>query len=473
MERRRGGQTSAQGTLVLSDEAGYVGDTITFKGRNLPPETTFDIQWRSVTGSWGLLQAHEVVGPQYRPRTDTIATVETDGSGSFDETWTVPQDYGGTHRIQLADEAGETAATAEFDINPHFELENTTAQLGDSFTLRGYGIGPEAMVNNYPVVWDNGYVGFMTGVQNRGTATAQIRAVGPVGTHVIQVWRSHLGIPFLQNDTQSPYGEVADGRKRVWSVEVTEPETPPRTTWVDELLQESPLPTHFPPLDEDTEASIEISPESGQAGTTAIITGQDFPPHTEVDLIWYRHDGHTPQGENLPPDHTITATHRRDQLPTVDTDSDGSFQVEVEIPVDVGSTKPITAAVDGQEVAVTGFMMQPSIEKFEPASGPVGTEFEIEIAGLGWTMYETTPMFVYDNDLLGYGCSLSGPEPTKLRTKLVATGEPGYHFLDVYPSIFKMDDEEPDFELMPHLSYLDNHPMRPLPACHFTFEVTE
>ena len=470
---RDGDHSGHTALLVLSDEEGYVGDTITIKGRNLPAEEVFKLRWHSVDGEWGVLQAHEVVGPQYRPRTDTIGAVASDADGQFDREWTVPEDYGGSHRIELARKTGETVAMAEFAVVPHFELENTTAPLGGSFTLRGYGIGPEAMVNNYPVVWDNGYVGYVTGVRNRGTATAEIRAVGPVGDHVVQVWRSHLGIPFLQNDTQSPYGEVADGRRRIWTVEVTEPETPPQTTWVDDLPRERPIPTHYPPLDEDTEASIDISPQSGQADTVATVTGRDFPPHTEVELVWYRHDGHTPQGKNLPPDHTITTTHRRDVLPTVETDSDGTFEAEFEVPVDVGSTKPITAEVDGREVAVTGFMMQPSIEKFEPARGPAGTEIEIEIAGLGWTMYETTPMFVYDNDLLGYGCSLSGEEPTKLRTKLCATGQPGYHFLDVYPSIFKMEEDEPDFELMPHLSYPDNHPVRPVPGCHFAFEVTE
>ena len=468
------GQTTAStGTLVLDSEEGYVGDTITFRGLNLPPNEQFDLRWQSVSGEWGVLQAHEIVGPQYRPRTDTIATVESDSDGRFEMEWAVPEDYGGDHRIRLVDADGEAVAETEFEIIPHFELLETTAELGDSFTVRGYGIGPEIMVNNYPVVWDNGYVGFMTGVQNRGTATAEIRAAGPPGKHVLQVWRSHLGIPFLQNNTQSPYGKVADGRKRTWTVEVTEPEEPPETAWVDPLLEENPIPLHYPDLDEDTAAELDITPECGQAGTTAVLSGSGFPTHREVDLIWYRHEGHEPQGKNQPPDHSVWAERKPDVLPTVTTDSEGQFQIEVEIPVDVGSTRPIVAEIDGRSVAVTGFMLQPSIETFAPTSGPVGTEIEIELSGIGWTMYETTPMFVYDNDMLGYSCALSGPNRTKLRTKLRASGQPGYHFIEVYPAIFTAEEDDPDFQLKPHLSYLDNHPVRPLPACHFTFEVTE
>ncbi|WP_340100225.1 hypothetical protein [Salinibaculum salinum] len=470
--QRDDGQTQ-QETLVLSDEDAYVGDSIVIKGRNLPANESFDLRWKSVHGEWGVLEAHEIVGPQYRPRTDTITTIETDDSGAFDWEFTIPEDYGGDHIIKLVDSDDTSVADAEIEVIPHFELLNETAELGDFFTIRGYGIGPDIMVNNYPVVWDNGYVGFMTGVQNRGTATAEIRAAGPPGKHVLQVWRSHLGIPFLQNNTQSPYGKVSDGRTRTWTVEVTEPETPPQTAWVDDLFQESPIELHYPDIDQDTAATLDITPECGQAGTSAIISGSDFPPHTEVDLIWYRHDGHEPQGKKQPPDHSIWSEQVHDLLPTVSTDSDGSFQVEIEIPVDVGSTRPITAAVDGREVAVTGFMMQPSIETFEPTSGPVGTEIEIELTGVGWTNYETTPMFVYDNDMLGYSCSLSGPQRTKLRTVLRASGQPGHHFIDVYPAIFTTEDDDPDFQLMPHLSYLDNHPVRPLPAAHFSFEVTE
>ena len=54
-----------------------------------------------------------------------------------------------------------------------------------------------------------------------------------------------------------------------------------------------------------------------------------------------------------------------------------------------------------------------------------------------------------------------------------AAGEPGYHFIDIYPTIYEMQEDEPNFEIFPHLSYLDNHPVRPLPASHFVFEVTE
>jgi hypothetical protein len=467
LERHLRGSTDSQATLVLSEDGGYVGDTITFKGRNLEPDQQYEVVWHSVQGSWGVLQANEVVGQQYQPRRETILTVTAGESGAFDETWTVPEDYGGTHRVELQKE-GTTVARNTFDVTPWFELKQTEAPLGEAFTIIGYGLGPEATSNNYQVVWDTGNVGFMTGVMNRGTATAQIRAVGPPGPHTIQVWRNYRGIPYLQNNTQSPFGPVAGGRQSQWTVQVTEREDPPETAWVEGMFDESPISLHYPELDEDTDATLEIAPTCGQPGTAAILTGTDFPPNTEVDLVWYQHYGQGIRG----PD--VTTRPREGVLPTVTSDDEGRFQLDFEIPLAEGSTRPIAAAIDGRTVAVTGFMVQPSIERFEPRSGPVGTEIEIVLSGIGWTAYENSPFFVYDNKPLGYACGMTDEhKTTTVEVAFQASGQPGYHFIDVYPSIFEMQEDEPEVEIKPHLSYLDNHPVRPLPGMHMVFEVTE
>ncbi|QCC50527.1 hypothetical protein [Halapricum salinum] len=466
LEKHRTG-SGTSGTLVLSDQEGYVGDTITLKGRNFPAEEAFEVLWHSTEGDWGVLKANEIVGPQYRPRTDHLMTVTSDADGRFDQEWTIPEDYGGAHKIEIQHD-GETIDKAELEINPWFELETESAPLGGTFTFKGYGLGPNVVTNNYQVSWDNSTFGFMTGVMNRGTATAEIRAVGPPGKHVIEVWRNYRGIPYLQNNTQSPYGKVCGDRPSRWTVEVTEPEQELGGAWMDEQFEENPIELHYPDLDAQSDATLEITPTSGQAGTQAFITGEDFPPNKEVDLIWYRHEGHRVKG--IP----ITPEQHRDVLPTVQTDADGRFQVEIEIPPEEGATRPITAEVDGREIAVTGFVVQPRIEKFTPREGPVGTTIEIELSGVGWTMYENGPFLVYDNKPLGYACGTSGDDKGGvIKMDIPAAGEPGYHFIDIYPTIYEMQEDEPNFEIFPHLSYLDNHPVRPLPASHFVFEVTE
>jgi hypothetical protein len=469
LDQHRGQRSPASGTVVLGEETAYVGDHVSILGRNLPPEVSVEIVWNTVDGDWGVIGGNEVMGPQYSARQEVLATLTTDADGKFDETFEVPQDYGGAHTVELRggpDDA--TFGRAEIEVTPHFELESETAPLGDVFTVTGYGLGPNPLTNNYQVAWDNGVVGFMTGVMNRGTATANVRAVGPVGDHVIQVWRNYRGVPFLQNNTQSPYGPVAGGRDSSWTVTVEEYDERPEVMWADPQFDETPLSVHYPDLDEDTDAELEITPTSGQAGTQAFITGTNFPPETEVDLVWYRHQGHRVKG--IP----ITPEPKPGVLPTVETDEAGYFQVEFEIPSDVGSTRPITADIDGKSVAVTGFMMQSDVLDISPQKGPVGTEIDVKLQGVGWTIYENAPFFVYDNKPLGYVCGVDDDEANGVtHIKIKASGEPGLHFIDAYPSIFEMHDDEPNFEIKPHLSYLDNHPVRPLPAFHFTFEVTE
>lgn len=464
LQKHRSRTAGVSGTLVVSDQKAYVGGEITLKGANFPADEAFELYWRSTQGRWGVIKANEVVGPQYSPRTDRIGSVRTDDAGKFELDWEIPQDYGGSHAIELRTQEDETVATSEVDITPWFEIDRTEAPMGESFTITGYGLGPNFLTNNYQVTWDNGTVGFMTGVQNRGTATARIRAVGPPGDHVIRVWRNYYGLPYLQNNTQSPFGEVAGGRQYAWSVEVTEPEREPATAWVESMFDEAPLPAHMPDPDRESDAELEITPQSGQPGTSAVITGRGFPPEQRVDLVWHTHEGHRVKDIPIAPEPVPEI------LPTVETDEDGSFQHEFEVPKDRGATRPITAMVDGESVAVTGFMLQPEITSISPTSGPSGTEIEIALSGIGWPIYENAYYFLYDNKPLGYICGL---EAKVNETVLRAAGEPGWHFIDVYPSLFDVQEDEPNFELIPHLSYLDNHPVRPLPGLHMAFEITE
>ena len=71
-----------------------------------------------------------------------------------------------------------------------------------------------------------------------------------------------------------------------------------------------------------------------------------------------------------------------------------------------------------------------SVETFTPTEGPVGTEIEIELSGVGWTIYENAPFFVYDNKPLGYVCGTAGDDKEGVvEVEIPAAGEPGWHFI--------------------------------------------
>ena len=55
-----------------------------------------------------------------------------------------------------------------------------------------------------------------------------------------------------------------------------------------------------------------------------------------------------------------------------------------------------------------------------------------------------------------------------------ASGAPGWHFIDLYPGIYKglEDDRNLSNFRIPQLTYAADHPNEDLPAFHFAFEVT-
>lgn len=466
--------TAAPGILTTSERRARVGGELVLEGRNVPVDDDVEIFWHTYSGGWELKDHHEVIGPQFEPDVERVGRFSTSTNGTFQKRVTIPADYGGTHVYEMRYD-GDPIDTASVTVVPSFELEETSVPLGGEFTIEGYGLGPDPVTSNFQVTWDNGMAGYVTGVKNDGTMTAEIRAVGPIGPHSVSIWRNYRGVPYLGTETQSGStpmddgdGPVADGSQRSWTVEVTEPESRPPTMWMDSLPDQTPIDAHMPGIDRKTEAELEITPSSGTAGTKATITGGNFPPNEHVDLIWYRHEGHFAQGIPVAPE------AKPDVLPTVTTDSDGRFEVSFEIPHDKGATRPITAEIGGQSVAMTAFMIQPSIVDMSPTSGPVGTEIEIEISGLGWPIYEMAPYFTYDNTMLGYICSEDDHREHGIsRPVIQATGEPGLHFIDVYPSIFETVQTTVNYDISPNLSYRDNHPGRQLPGIHFTFEITE
>ena len=56
---------------------------------------------------------------------------------------------------------------------------------------------------------------------------------------------------------------------------------------------------------------------------------------------------------------------------------------------------------------------------------------------------------------------------------LLATGDPGWHYIDLYPAIYKGEElgGQQSFRI-PQLTYAVDHPGEQLPAFHFAVEVT-
>jgi hypothetical protein len=54
-----------------------------------------------------------------------------------------------------------------------------------------------------------------------------------------------------------------------------------------------------------------------------------------------------------------------------------------------------------------------------------------------------------------------------------STGAPDYHFIDLYPAIYKGNEARPNNFRIPQLTYADDHPGEDLPRFRYWFKVTE
>lgn len=78
----------------------------------------------------------------------------------------------------------------------------------------------------------------------------------------------------------------------------------------------------------------------------------------------------------------------------------------------------------------------------------------------------------YDNAYLGYVCGFNTNGDVEIF--MPAAGTPGWHFIDLYPAIYKgVDVPGTNNFRIPQLTYALDHPGERLPAFRFAFEITE
>jgi hypothetical protein len=158
-------------------------------------------------------------------------------------------------------------------------------------------------------------------------------------------------------------------------------------------------------------------------------------------------------------------------LGTATVDANGDIAFPFEALDDLGGSHRVEAHINGQKIAGTNFTIAPSAFAIEPASGPAGTTITIHLKGVGWTETANIYTLVYDNCYVGYACGFNSQGDVTIY--LPASGEPGWHFIDLYPGIYKGEDMSGvnNFRI-PQLTAMDDHPGEQLPILHFAFLMT-
>jgi hypothetical protein len=440
------------GAFSLSPTRGPAGTVVKATGRGFDPGVNMDLVWQAFQGSWKV-EGPDFEGREFKNKFEPLSKMQTDASGSFETSFRVPQGFGFIHDV-LVMQDGTIRNKAGFDVAMEVPFSPRTGPLGTPITITATGIGWRPLENSWVVIYDNKFTGWLSAVTTNGAATGVIPAVGAPGKHIIQILHASSTFPYL-NMQQSPRPE-----RTTWTFEFTLTDGPPV---LPPSASTQALPAETVAPSAGSGPRLWTNPLSGPMGTQVSLQGGGLPPGQKVELLWSRVRGNRVSGRGWVEDFRFLAA--------VSTGPDGDIRHTFIAPDDLGGPHTIEARINGQKVANTSFNITPSALPIEPASGPAGTNITIHLKGVGWTETANIYTLVYDNAHLGYACGFNSQGDITIN--LPAAGEAGWHFIDVYPAIYKGKDMKwtNNFRI-PQLTYKEDHPGERLPAFHFAFLVT-
>lgn len=438
------------GKFDLDPARGGWGTPVTAMGTALKPNASYDLEWTTVTGSWQLsADRTEYKGRQYKPAEVKLTTVTTDAAGAFRTVFAIPRDFGFQHDVLVVESGGQVIRNkAGFDVDLDVRISPTSGPVGTLITIEARGIGWRQMENSWLVSYDNAFTGWLSSVTTKGIARAVIPATGPVGTHVVTVLHGDFTFPYL-NMQQSP----EPGRPQ-FHIPFTVTDGPAVAPPAPETQRLAVLPAK--PVDR----GIWTAPGSGVVGDRVQLVGKGLPSGADLTLEW------TSMSGNRVANGYEKVTH---DLGHVGTTSTGALGWTFAVPDDLGGVHTITAKMGNVVVGQTDFTIQPSVFALPVSRGPSGTKTAIHLQGVGWTETANIYNVTYDNAYIGYACGFnSGGDVT---VDFVVSGARGWHYLDLYPGIYKGVETRPLNFRVPQLTFADDHPGEVLPAFHLAFYV--
>jgi hypothetical protein len=442
------------GKVTLDPSRGPAGTAVTMTGSGLDPNAELSVVWNTFSGKWvlGGDAREEFLGREFAPVARPLTTVVSDAAGTFRATFTAPAGFGFNNDVTV-ERDGKLLNKAGFRLDPTVTVQPQSGPVGTPITVHMEGVGWANLENSWTVTYDNAFTGLLSSVTTGGIATAVIPATGGLGKHVIRVVHGSFTVPYL-NMEQSPRPDrptftlpftITDGA----------PVLPAAADTQSLAAQPGAAPAGSGP-------AIWTDPASATVGAPATVHGRGFAPGASVVLDWYTVIGNRVGGNGW--------DEESRKLTELAAGSDGAFSYALAVPDDLGTAHRIEAVVNGAVVGQTELTITPSVIGFAPTSGPVGTDIVIHLKGVGWTETANIYTLNYDNGYLGYSCGFNTQGDVTIH--LPAAGAPGWHFIDLYPAIYKGKDVAgvQNFRI-PQLTFADDHPGEVLPAFHFAFEV--
>jgi hypothetical protein len=361
----------------------------------------------------------------------------------------VPDDFGFLHDVVL--QQGERLfIQAGFSVDMSVALSPPSGPAGTPIRVEVKGIGWRPLESSWMLLYDNNFTGWISAVTTGGSATFTIPASGRPGVHVLEVLHGEFTFPY-RNMQQSPEGDRPRFALR-FDITPGALVLPPS---LEEQAQQSVRGLPAP-------GALAVAPAFAGVGQPVVVSGTGFAPRTSHALAWTTTIGNRVGG------HGWNETSR----PVAEAVADPSGRVEFHFaaPDDLGGAHALSVE-NGADQQTGSLWVKPTALPLNVQHGPPGTPFAVHLKGVGWTETANIYTVVYDNSYIGYVCAFNSQGDVEI--PLLATGDPGWHFIDLYPAIYRGEEQRPRNFLIPQLTYAADHPGEDLPHFRFAFEVTE
>jgi hypothetical protein len=440
------GKPSAQmTTMKATPDVAVAGTPFTLSASGLPANKDVSIVWMTANVTY-ILDARpdsvDYIGEKSDKFGVSIGVAKTDSTGKFSAMLKAPQDFGGLHDIYAVVD-GVQVAKGGYLLSKTVKISPTKGPIGTPITITVNGLGSPTYERGGAVLYDNRFAGSFAGNWTRGYSKFVIRAAGPVGKHTVSIMPSSHTVSYL-NIEQSPVPWQVYSNQ---TFTVTKDAGPPKAQveWPKNVAATLDAKTTFATVElgGSAAAAATLSQTSGTVLSKVDVSATALTPNAPVDIVWSTVVGN--RVTSIPLGNATTA-------------ADGTVKSSITIPDNLGGWHEVQFIQGGKVMAQAPFYVKRSFVSIAPLKVKAGKQFSVHFKGVGWTQLDNTLAVTYDNSYIGYGCGFNSNGDVVL--KLVATGAPGTHLIDIYPLLYTQSPTYPYMPLamVPLLSFANDAP---------------